>query len=240
MVAPVSSSRRERVRAAAVADLKAAARQRLAEGGPAAITLRAIARDMGMTAGAIYRYFASLDALIDALAGDLFDELRAAVEAARDAAGTDDPLARINDMARAFRRWAVAHPSEFGLVFGPRPAGVTRMWADRSEPHESTFRFGSAFLVEFAALYQRYPTNLPPAGDIERNLRPYLGPYFARRGDDIPLPVVFLFLSAWTRLYGLVAMEVFGHARWALTDGAGLFETELLAFTRQLTGTLPA
>lgn len=234
MVAPDPPRRRERLRAAAVADLKTAARQLLARGGPAAISLRAIARDMGMTAGAIYRYFASFDALLDAIVSDLFDELREVVEAARDLAGTDDPLPRINEMARAFRRWAVAHPSEFGLMFGPRLPGVTEMWADRSTPHESTFRFGSAFLAEFAALYRRYPTNLPPVDEIERRLRPHLGPYLAKRGGEAPLPVVFLFLSAWSRLYGLVALEVFGHARWALTDGEGLFETELLAFARQL------
>ena len=71
-----SPSRRERIRTATVAEIKALARRLLVGGGLAAISLRAIARDMGMTAPAIYRYFPSLDALVAELTEDLYDELR--------------------------------------------------------------------------------------------------------------------------------------------------------------------
>src|SRR5688572_27661487 len=83
-VMTVTPTRRERIRSATVAEIKDHARQLLGSGGPPAISLRAIAREMGMTAPAIYRYFPSLDALVVDLVEDLYDELRLAVEAVRD------------------------------------------------------------------------------------------------------------------------------------------------------------
>src|SRR3954451_24134646 len=109
-------SRRDRLRRAAVADIKDAGRRLLVSGGPGAISLRGIARDMGMTAPAIYRYFPSLDALVIELTGDLFDELRQTIEAARDGVPAE-PLVQLLEMARAFRRWSLAHPPEFALMF---------------------------------------------------------------------------------------------------------------------------
>src|SRR5882672_12208641 len=82
IVMDMTQTRRERLRTATVAEIKSLARRLLMAGGPHAFSLRAIARDMGMTAPAIYRYFPSLDALVAELAEDLYDELREATEAA--------------------------------------------------------------------------------------------------------------------------------------------------------------
>src|SRR5258705_7881123 len=87
-------TRRERLRTATVAEIKDHGRRLLTNGGPTAISLRAIARDMGMTAPAIYRYFPSLEALVHELTEDLYDELRENIEAARDALAAADPLTR--------------------------------------------------------------------------------------------------------------------------------------------------
>src|SRR4051812_44586825 len=106
-----SPTRRERLRGAAVAEIKQTARKLLVEGGPPAISLRAIARHMGMTAPAIYRYFPSLDALVIELTGEICDELSGLVEAARDEAPADEPLLQLAAMARAFRAWSLAHRS---------------------------------------------------------------------------------------------------------------------------------
>src|SRR5918994_5122961 len=110
-------TRRERLRTSTLAEIKQHARRLLVEGGVEAISLRAIARDMGMTAPAIYRYFPSLDALVEAMAGDIFDELRDVVVAARTAAGPGG-VHQIQAMARAFREWSVAHRPEYTLILG--------------------------------------------------------------------------------------------------------------------------
>lgn len=235
MVTSASPSRRQRVRTAAVEEIKSAARQLLVEGGPAAMTLRAIAREMGVTPSAIYHYFSSLHTLVDALSQDLFDELLTVIEQARAAAPGGDPLARLGSMAYAFRRWALDHPEEFGLVFGPRMPGINDTWAEDEGALAASVRFGEAFLAEFAELWERGSVTTPPPEVIEARLGPSLAAYLARQHEERPLPVVYILLTAWTRLYGLVAMEVFGHLRWALGDAEALFDIELENFVRQLT-----
>lgn len=239
MSQPSRPSRRERLRTATMSEIKAVARGFLTEGGPSAISLRAIAREMGMTATATYSYYPSLDSLVTDLRDDLFDELRRTTEAARDQTRGDDPMSRLNEMARAFRRWALEHPREFGLMLGPPVPGVSQQ-RDRGEPDQAMARFGAAFLAEFAQLARRRRLHTPPAELIEKRLGPYLGTLVADQTDELPLPVVFVFLTAWPRLFGLVAMEVFGHVEWAVTDVEALFETELVNFAQQLTGTSPS
>lgn len=118
----VMVNRRERVRAATVQEIKDVARRQLVGDGPSAVSLRAIAREMGMTAPALYRYFPSFDHLVQSLVTDLSTELCAAVEHARDLASPDDAGARLLAVCRAFRAWSVGHPAEFGLIFGaPTP-----------------------------------------------------------------------------------------------------------------------
>ncbi len=228
-------SRRERLRTATVAEIKDLARRLLVSGGPGAISLRAIARDMGMTAPAIYRYFPSLDALVAELTEDLYDELRESVEAARDkVTGDATPLVKLIEMARGFRRWSITHPAEFGLMFGSPVPGVATFEDGCIAPDHAGARFGAPFLEAFAQLWQSAPFPTPPAELIEARLGPHLAPYTAQHGTDVPVQVIYAYISAWTRLYGLVAMEVFGHLQWAVTDVEPLFEVELAAFVAQL------
>ncbi|MEE6261000.1 TetR/AcrR family transcriptional regulator [Plantactinospora sonchi] len=229
MTAP---TRRERLRTATVAEIKDGARRLLVTGGPPAISLRAIAREMGMTAPAIYRYFPSLEALVVELAGDLYDELRQQVQAARDAAG-EDPLTQLAAMARAFRAWSVAHPAEFMLAFGsPIPGIDTFEEACLDENHPGA-RFGAVFLRAFLELWHRAPFPTPPADLLHRRLAGSLGPLIRSHGD-LPVEVAYVFLTGWTSLYGMVSMEVYHHLRWAVSDPDALFETELAAYLTRL------
>jgi AcrR family transcriptional regulator len=216
-------SRRERLRTATVAEIKETARRLLVSGGPAAISLRAIARDMGMTAPAIYRYFESLDALVLAVVTDLFEELRVAVEAAATAHAEDEPLPRIGHMARAFRRWSLAHPAEFALMFGSPIPGITQFAAQCRPVNDAGARFGETFFTVREEHHSAHPFDGALPELPEQVFRPYVDTF----GDRFPLPVIYLFVSAWTRLYGIVAMEVFGHLQWAVTDAEPLFELEL-------------
>lgn len=229
MTAP---TRRERLRIATLSEIKDGARRLLVTGGPQAISLRAIARDMGMTAPAIYRYFPSLDALIVALAGDLYDELRESVEQARDAAG-DDPAGQLGAMARAFRSWSIRHPAEFTLIFGNPVPEMSGFVDDCDNPGHPGARFGAVFMQPLVELWRRSPFRTPPPELIEDRLGRCLEPLRQSHGD-VPVEVAYLLLSGWVRLYGIVSMEVFNQLQWAVTEPEALFETELAAFLHQL------
>ncbi|MFC6017381.1 TetR/AcrR family transcriptional regulator [Plantactinospora solaniradicis] len=229
MTAP---TRRERLRTAAVSEIKDGARRLLVTGGPQAISLRAIARDMGMTAPAIYRYFPSLDALIVDLAGDLLNELREHLEAARDAAG-EAPVAQLAATARAFRNWSVRHPVEFGLVFGSLVPGVDAFPENCGNEDDPGARLGAVFIVPLLELWHRSPFPVPPPAQADHRLAESLGP-MRERHPELPVEVARLMLSGWTMLYGLVSMEVYHQLRWAVSDPEALFEAELAAFLRQL------
>jgi|SRR4051812_28885368 len=217
-------SRRDRLRRAAVADIKDAGRRLLVSGGPGAISLRAIARDMGMTAPAIYRYFDSLDALVEAIVADLFEELNRAVEAIAAEHGGEEPLTRIAHMARGFRRWSLTHPAEFTLMFG---SPVVDAAAPDGPVNAASTRFGESFFSILGDFYAEHPFDSALPALPESYLHDVLQPYRDSFGDRFPLPVVYLFMASWTRLYGVVAMEVFGQLKWAMTDVEPLFELEL-------------
>ncbi len=218
-------TRRERLRTATLGEIKHAARALVVHGGPTAISLRAIARDLGMSAPALYRYFPSLEALVIAVCSDVYDELHAAVTAAGE--DTDGPAPKLIAMARAFRAWSVAHPQEFALLFGSPVPGVVELEEGCESVEHPAARVGAAFLEPFAEVWKQLG---PPAVPAD----PQLDKALAIHGEVITPAGMYAFLAAWSRLYGIVALEVFGHLRWALTDVEPLFEAELETFVRQL------
>jgi len=229
-------SRRDRVRAATVTEIKDTARSILVSEGVEGLSLRAIAREMGMTAPALYRYFPSREDLLVHLIGDLYGELADTMVAARDAEPPDDAPARLCAVSRAFRRWSTEHPREFALLFGSPIPGVVMDDGDHETgpAHEAGMRFGRIFGEQVARIYLNRPFPVPADDDIDPELRTQLVGW--TRAFPVPLPVgvAQAFLSCWIRLYGMVSMEVFGHLRFALTDAEGMFEAEL----RDLAGKL--
>lgn len=229
MTAP---TRRDRLRNATLAEIKDGARRLLVTGGIDAVSLRAIARDMGMTAPAIYRYFPSLEALVVALAGDLYDEVTGRLETARDGAG-DDPVDQVAAMCRAFRSWSVEHPAEFGLIFGARVPGLDAFVDDCVRPDHPGARFGTVFLQPLLDLWHRAPFATPPTAVLREHLGGRLEPLRLSHGE-VPIEVAWILLAGWTRLWGLVAMEVFRQLDWAITEPEHLFNLELTTLTATL------
>src|SRR6476620_6445495 len=118
---------RERVRAEVTAEITDAARRQLAEVGAAALSLRAVAREVGMVSSAVYRYFPSRDDLLTRLIIDGYDDLGAAAEAADVPAAS--PAERWSVVCRAVRGWALTHPHEYALLYGS-PVPGSRAPAD--------------------------------------------------------------------------------------------------------------
>jgi AcrR family transcriptional regulator len=228
-------SRRERLRTATLSEIKGVARQLLVNEGTGGISLRAIAREMGMTAPALYRYYPNLEELVSELCADMYNEASDAIERARDAAlPADDPGARMYAVCREFRRWSVAHPAEFGLMFGSPIPGIGQEEHEDSGKHEAGIRFAGIFLGLFVEIWRRAPFEVPADEDLPPRLLEQLTVYASTTGLTLPAGAGQLFLSCWIRLYGLVAMEVFGHLHFALEDVEPMFEAELASAARLL------
>src|SRR5690606_37794566 len=150
-VPPTSSPRtaRERVRAELTTEIKERAIRQLGEVGAPALSLRAIAREMGMSSSALFRYFPKRDALLTAVIVDTYSRLADAAEHAHDAAAGAPVLERWVAICHGVRDWSVAHPHEYALVYGSPVPGYTAP-EDTAAPAWRVPRLLTGLLVEIA------------------------------------------------------------------------------------------
>ncbi|MFF0293291.1 TetR/AcrR family transcriptional regulator [Kitasatospora sp. NPDC004615] len=232
MAATSSTGRRERLRAETTAEIKRTALELMRSGGPDAITLRAIAREMGMTANAIYGYFATRDDLVTALIADVYTALADAVDAAWADSAADTPAARIRAWACAFRAWALANPEGFRLIYGDPVPGYRA--PDGGAAPDAARRV----CVGIAALADAAGPGAEPAeegadfdwDDFDPGLLAKVRPAF----PALTPAGVALALRIWGHLHGLVALEVYGHLGAQTASPEKLFRLELAQLVRSL------
>ena len=232
---PDSATPRQRARAQTLADITRIGRSHLATEGAAALSVRAVARDLGVVSSAIYRYVRSRDDLLTLLVVDGYDELGDAVDAAEAAVARDDFRGRFLAIGRAVRAWALREPATYALLFGSPVPGyqapaerttgpgtrvigaLVRVWEDAHV----------AGVVEAAVPAPRIPRAL--AADARR----------VRKELDLTAPDDLLLrgVLGWAALFGCVSFEVFGqYGADTFTAPDDLFEhqLELLASTMGL------
>ncbi|MEV0374456.1 TetR/AcrR family transcriptional regulator [Streptomyces sp. NPDC050636] len=224
--------RRERLRAETTAEIRKVALELMASGGPDAITLRAIAREMGMTANAIYGYFATRDDLVTTLINDVYTSLAGAVDAAWDTAPAKNPADRIQAWAHAFRDWALANPEGFRLIYGDPVPGYRAPEGGAAPDAARRVCTGLAGLADAAwphaeHLYAGSDFNW---SDFDAGLLDKVRPAF----PDLPPAAVALALRIWGHLHGLVSLEVYGHLHTQTISPDKLFREELTALVRSL------
>jgi AcrR family transcriptional regulator len=224
MATPVKTelTRRERLFAATQAELSRAARELVVEGGPEAVTVRAVAAKIGMSAPAIYRYFDSRESLLAQVCIDLYAELGSHLYAARDSVPGESVAGRLARTARAFRQWALDHAPEFGLLFGAPIPGVV---VDPEAKHEEMA--GQSFALVWLELFAEIESegrgmrwNRP----IPKRIADQIDDFACSAGIEIDTDAAMLYVYCWQSLYGSVATEVFGHMKWAVDDAAEFFE----------------
>ena len=226
-----STTRRDRTHARTREEIVAAAQELVADGEE--LSMRAVARAVGMTAPALYRYVRDHDDLVDLLGGALYEQLIAELVAARDAVDGDDLPGRLTAMAHAFRRWALSHRNEYGLLFA-NPLTASLHEGTNGCTHQGGELFGQTFSEVFAQLWQQGRLTVPQVDDIDPRLRAMLER--SSKAEDLPLPVRYVFVRQWARLYGMVTLEAFGHLSWALEDSLALFEEMLSDTHAELSG----
>lgn len=208
---------RERARAATTAEILRLARQQLATEGAAALSLRAVARDLGMVSSAVYRYFPSRDELLTALIIDAYERLGEAVEIG-DAAvrKRSDFLGRWRGAAHAMREWAVAHPSDWALLFGTPVPGY-------AAPHDTI-----AAATRYTLVLVTILTDMAAAGHVHRAavpkaLRPDLQRLRGQLDTTASDAALAVGISAWAALMGALNLEIFGHLHNVVNAPGALF-----------------
>ncbi|MEI7546667.1 MAG: TetR/AcrR family transcriptional regulator [Actinomycetota bacterium] len=209
---------RERARADTVAEVVRLARVQVAEAGAASLSLRAIARDLGVVSSAVYRYFASRDELLTRLIIDSYDRLGAAAQAADERVKRrDDFAARWKAIANGIREWAVANPSEYALLFGTPVPGY-------AAPHDTigpASRYTGvllSLLAEMEAAGRCVDWRVPP------RLRADTAGLRARIDLQVSDPLLAAGMVAWANLMGAISLELFGHLHNVIDTPGALYE----------------
>jgi AcrR family transcriptional regulator len=229
-------TRRDRLRAATKEEICATARRLLVEQGPEAVALRAIAREMGMTAPGLYRYYGSREELLRHVIAQIFRELAVGIRRAIDDAveppapeGETEQTAHLAlkmvAACREFRRWSLTHRDEFALLFGVPLPEIDDGRFDIAE--ECALEFAGTFYTLFLEVWNAIHFPVPAASQIDPGLRSQLARFRGTLRTDAPDGAILVFLHCWVLLYGAVAMEVFGHLDFALEDPAPMFELTL-------------
>ena len=221
-----AASIRARVRAEMIDEIKTVARRHLATEG-ANLSLRAVARDMGMVSSALYRYFASRDDLLTALILDAYNSLGEAVETA-DAAVQERVQLRGRWLAagRAVRTWALANPAEYALLYGSPVPGYAAPQDTIPAAARAYAVLGGILTDGFASGALKHQAGgqsavLPEA--VQADLRRASAGVSPGLPDDLMLAG----LTAWIQLFGLVSFELFGQFQNVVDARAEFFDTQL-------------
>lgn len=216
---------RARVHAATLTEIKQLARQLMATQGTAALSLRAIAEQMGFTPQALYRYFPSRDALVTALIVDACTDLAAALEAARDAVPPEREADRLLAVLLTYRQWAITHPVEYTLIYS-KPIPDYEPPAAVIEP--AVQRIPTVVIGLLLPPWQEGRlTTLPDYGPLPAELEQQFVRLREAVGYTLPTHVLHNVLIIWSRLHGLIMLEIFGHLHQSVSDPGALYRFEV-------------
>ncbi|SOD70484.1 TetR family transcriptional regulator [Jatrophihabitans sp. GAS493] len=228
MIGPATTatvSRRDRVRAETTAEIKQLAWEVMAESGPAGLSLRAVARQMGMAPSALYRYFPSRDDLLTALIIEGFDSLGAALQEAYARSRAQTPKLPATEVfvvvAKSYRQWALEHPTPYGLIFGSAVPGYTGTEATTEASMRSVGALMQTMLdlvAEGRLAVDRITPRLTP------ELVDELNGWVDCTDGKLPVAALAAAMDCYATLHGVLSLEVNRHLPASLSSSSALFE----------------
>jgi AcrR family transcriptional regulator len=227
----MAQTRRERIREATIDEIKSTAWKQVGEQGAASLSLRAIAREMGMTAPGLYRYYKDRDALVTALLMDAFESFSVALESARDACPVDDHVGRFRAICRAYFQWGTTNPQKYIFLFGTPISG-----------YQFSGKVGPSAQRSFLVL-QGVIGEAQVAGKIRGDIASPKMPislksqYDALKKNGMPYTgaVTNLALSMWSMVHGMTSLCLYGYFSSFLDEQVGRFvELEIEKMVRTL------
>ena len=211
-----------------IIEIKRIAREHLAADGPN-LSLRAVARDLGVVSSAVYRYFDSRDALLTALIVDGYDSLGEAAEGAEAQIPRRDLVGRWLALGRGIRAWALERPHEFALLYGSPVPGYAAP-PDTIEPASRPVFVLAAILRDGV-----HRGVLTPSDRLPRAVRADLEQIATVPGfDGIPAAVLGRGMTAWAQLFGSLSFELFGRLTNGVSDYPAYFDHQLKAMAGYL------
>lgn len=207
---------RERARAELTREIKEEARRQLGTSGAQGLSLRAVARELGMVSSALYRYFPSRDDLLTALIIDAYDALAERVEAA----GGTGFRGRWRACCAAVRGWAKEFPHEYALVYGSPVPGYRA--PEATVP--AAARVPMAALAILRDAWRAGELKPPEDPDPAPELAAQAARLAEQTAPGLPEPVVVRAVIAWTQLFGMVSFELYGHLVGSMDPADAFFD----------------
>ena len=209
--------------------IKDTAWKQIAEHGAPALSLRAIARELKITAPAIYNYFPDRDALVTALIIDAYTSFGDWQLEARDSVSNHDPRRKLEAIGLAYRNWAHTYPQRYQLIFGtPIPGYKTP--AEKVFPSSARSISALFGVVEELRAAGKLITDAVPA--VSDKYRAYYEQWMTYSGDVHPLSL-FVAMNIWARVHGIVSLEIQSNLPPFGENGDALYLFELNAQARQ-------
>jgi AcrR family transcriptional regulator len=211
-----SRNARERARAEITREIMQEAQRQVAAHGAPGLSLRAVARELGMVSSALYRYFPSRDELLTALIIDAYDALGQAAETSGAGLAAADTRGRWRALCTTIRAWALAHPHEYALIYGSPVPGYRAPQATIAPAVRAARVFGRIIADANRGDANRGDANRGDgtADDDHQVLSPVVAGQASAVAEAIapgtPGPVIARGLVAWTQLFGMISFELFG------------------------------
>lgn len=225
---------RERARAEITAAIKEEAGRQLAAHGPAGLSLRAVARELGMASSALYRYFPSRDDLLTALVIDAYNAVGSAAEEALAALDQGlpgpEPVERWAAVCCAVRDWAVRHPYEYALIYGSPVPGYSAPQDTVGPASRVGLALVSVVRDAHAAGLLGEPLGRPLAGPVRADA----GRLAAELAPELPIRVIAALVAAWAQVFGIVSFEIFGQFDRVVEARSGFFEQAAVSLAAQV------
>lgn len=224
MPRPINEAERE----ATTEQIKVTAQRLMAQHGTSGLSMRAIAREMGISAPALYHYFSSMDDLITALILDAFNGLADACEAGRNAEETT--LTQIRGAMHGYRNWALAHPTQFQLIYGNPIPGY-------EAPVELTVPASARTLLVFGRLIEAAiqtgeinpQVAIPP--ENEAALQHIITEFTNNEGSVMS---AYITNMGWSIMHGIVMLELFGHLAPVVGDVDAFYDAQIDQLIQQM------
>ncbi|CAB4667942.1 unannotated protein [freshwater metagenome] len=209
---------RAKARLETTSEIKRLAREQIASKGAANLSLREIAREMGMASSALYRYFASRDQLLTDLIIESYDDIGSTVERADAKCSREDLAGRWRAVSQSLRTWAITNPSDYGLIFGTPVPGYEAP-TDTIAPALRYTNVLLRLLADVQAAGCRPLITVPTTKGVSREYKRAR----ANLGINLTDEMILAGLAGWAALFGAISFELFGHVDTVFTDPGAHF-----------------